>query len=1111
MAGAAATARVDVETVLLCDTLPDGTVAGVALVEPIYDTISGDRVGTRIVDPATGAAYAPAGTLQPCQPDGCNATTSVLVLCDTGTDGTATQFVRATTYDCEGALLATLDRTLDGAAYTVTGAVGVCPTAPDCESPTTPVTSVGLCLADGTPIAVTVVRDCTGAVTSEGWINLSTGAWSAGAAPAGTVACGESRSIQVSGTFCDVDDTTGDVLGLVLVEYTYDDTGAIASVRLVDAVTGGTYAPTGTVTVCPAGVEQPERDAIQLCDVAADGTVTQFVRDYARDENGAIVGHSDYTLAGTAYTPAGTVGRCCDTSVVAECTYSLPDVVTGFDLTDPAYAGCWVGAALNPTYEFGDRVTSWEATYASDTGSGSAVGFTSPDLGGVLAFTAFTPALPVNPANSSPSYVGTAVVNGVTVTLTLTGGDGVGMRTATGAELTVGGGDGFRLQFSEPVRLTLTTGAFADNSGNLHERFCGVTAETVPWPALKLADCNGDITALDGLTGEPLPAGAVLECRAPGADPCETTAVQTVRLCDLDPTVEADEDGRRCAIPFLRHLAYDCAGELHGFHDTGLDGTTPYTPVQVVDCQCESGDGLTSTIEVPWTVVSVVEDPAGLPRQDFIYTISPENDPSRVGTIRAHVSRQAGGACGAYNIDALVFSNTSAYTLTLDEVAQEMSYLRVDLLDFDGFEPVGINSGSSEPTRLGGTAGWNAAHTRIVPAENDGTGYLYWDNPPASVGWTVYNSGGGVSCSALGFQGMTVEPGGCCGGSSSEGCSDCDTITLCDVPAGGGGPVSFLRHICRDCAGAVTAVTDTALDAITPYTPAGVVTDCGAVGDCPSSYSTECWSLVTAQASYDNTRGGTCGQVDPASMAACAGNWRITSWIIDGAEQITGAPAEFVATGCGGNPDQFHGAWAAALGAIDPSSSWEAAYNGSCLFFIRTASVDPNRVYGQMVMYRTEAPAQVYTLTPASTRTEIPYTKRFTQECDGTTSVSWLDADGVEVEEPEGDLTACEGGTRPVDPSDPDDGMVVDTGVRAVTGTAVQDLAAEFADLQSVSLTVLAGAVAVTMADGSDVAIPAGVAMTWSVAKDTDTALSAASFAGADASATFLLNWTYLS
>ncbi|MFJ6565599.1 hypothetical protein ACIQMV_38320 [Streptomyces sp. NPDC091412] len=232
---------------LLCDRLPDGTVAGRVVVEAVYDTVSGDRVGTRTVDAATGTPYVPQGTLGPC------------------------------------------------------------PVSSDCAEQTTPTATEGLCLADGTPIAVTIVRDCTGAVTSEGWVNLTTGAYSAGAPPAGTVACGDSRSIAVSGTFCDVD-AGGEVVGLVLIEYQYATDGTIESVRLVDAVTGSTYTPAGTVTTCPAGeVDPPEQDVVELCDTAASGTRTPFLRDFRRDEFGAIVGHSDYTVAGAPYTPAGTV------------------------------------------------------------------------------------------------------------------------------------------------------------------------------------------------------------------------------------------------------------------------------------------------------------------------------------------------------------------------------------------------------------------------------------------------------------------------------------------------------------------------------------------------------------------------------------------------------------------------------------------------------------------------------------------------------------------------------------------------------------------------------------------------------------------------------------
>ncbi|MGC5410746.1 hypothetical protein ACPXCX_44670, partial [Streptomyces sp. DT225] len=90
------------------------------------------------------------------------------------------------------------------------------------------------------------------------------------------------------------------------------------------------------VTTCPAGVEQPERDIVQLCDTATDGTIVEFLRDFGRDENGAIVGHTDYLLDGAAYVPTGTVGRCpatpcqnCDTVVLCDTSSSPPATIAG--------------------------------------------------------------------------------------------------------------------------------------------------------------------------------------------------------------------------------------------------------------------------------------------------------------------------------------------------------------------------------------------------------------------------------------------------------------------------------------------------------------------------------------------------------------------------------------------------------------------------------------------------------------------------------------------------------------------------------------------------------------------------------------------------------------
>ncbi|MEU5834475.1 hypothetical protein ABZ820_12495 [Streptomyces diacarni] len=452
-----------------------------------------------------------------------------------------------------------------------------CQCGPDtaaCENPTQPVATVGLCLADGTPIAVTVVRDCAGAVTSEGWLNLTTGAWSAGPPPAGAVACGDSRSIQVSGTFCDVAED-GTVLGLVLIEYSYAADGAIDGVRLVDAVTGDTYTPQGEVTTCPAGIEQPERDIVQLCDVTDDESgaliPVPFVRDYARDENGAITGHADYDLDGQPYTPVGTVGVC------------------------------------------------------------------------------------------------------------------------------------------------------------------------TPQPE----------------------------------EPCAAT-VTVLRLCDLDPDVQPNEDGKRCAVPFLRHLVHDCTGALVDTRDTTPDGTTPYTPVEAVDC---GSGGVPAMVEVPWEVVSIDADPASPVGRGFVFTLSPIDDPATVGTVTVTTTSTANTSCPAEPPE-YQFRNPCTYTFTPDQALQDAAtYVRCDLRDFDTFEPV--TSLNPPPSRLGGPAYWDG--TTVRPTVNDGVGEMYYDGPPASWSYRVGNTGGGNSCSNLSFAAVSLRAEGCCAPCGGSGGGDGSGRTVQEV------------------------------------------------------------------------------------------------------------------------------------------------------------------------------------------------------------------------------------------------------------------------------------------------------------------------------------------
>ncbi|MET9818328.1 hypothetical protein [Streptomyces sp. NPDC006355] len=207
------------------------------------------------------------------------------------------------------------DVALDGVTpHVVTGTVTTCAaTAEECAERTTPAATLGLCLPDGTPLAVLITRDCDGTTTQDGWLNLTTGTYTAGPPPAGAAACGDARAFELAGLLCDTDPATGDVYGLVLVEYAYNTDGSLASVRLVDPATGATYTLQGELRRCPAdaGAELPEQDLTVLCDVQADGTSVPFVRDYRRDPaTGQITGLTDYTLDGQPYTVTGTVGTC---------------------------------------------------------------------------------------------------------------------------------------------------------------------------------------------------------------------------------------------------------------------------------------------------------------------------------------------------------------------------------------------------------------------------------------------------------------------------------------------------------------------------------------------------------------------------------------------------------------------------------------------------------------------------------------------------------------------------------------------------------------------------------------------------------------------------------
>lgn len=443
----------------------------------------------------------------------------------------------------------------------------------DCQEQTTPAATLGLCLADGTPIAVVVTRDCQGTVTRDGWIDLTTGAYSPGAPPAGAIACGDSRSIQVSGTFCDLNVATGEILGLVLIEYSYDADGAIGGVRLVDAVTGGTYTPTGEISVCPAGVEQPEQDLAVLCDTAPDGSVTTFVRDFRRDENGQIVGHTDYDLDGGPYTVAGTVGQCPQESACRDCTTQIlcdTDAMPAATIAGTAASGtlpngvvwtatgplelppnqqgdgaAWWGPALLPnpavpltTFTFDQPVTA-EFSVLMVYSTGTAAGENTAQLPAGAEPVSLPPGYTFDRATSVLRVNGT--LNDCTVLDAPT--------RENSARFRVTGVSSFAVQYlgaRTPLPACRRVGSWL--FGAVDVSFGGQFQRTT------CRDCDGEVTSvtdtlLDGATPY-TPTGTVALCGTSQAEPCRNAT--TTLLCDvslaetinvMDTVTRQDADG----------------------------------------------------------------------------------------------------------------------------------------------------------------------------------------------------------------------------------------------------------------------------------------------------------------------------------------------------------------------------------------------------------------------------------------------------------------------------------------------------------------------------------------------------------------------------------------
>ncbi|MEV5047353.1 hypothetical protein AB0N20_22625 [Streptomyces griseoincarnatus] len=596
---------------------------------------------------------------------------------------------------------------------------------------------------------------------------------------------------------------------------------------------------------------------------------------------------------------------------------------------------------------------------------------------------------------------------------------------------------------------------------------------------------TGQVVSVTDATmdGQPYtPAGEVGPCQAAGGECCPPPEpapdTEVVQLCD---TVEGAapvpflrhltyEPGSPTPVTVT---------------DTEVDGTTPYTPMGAVGsctppCRDTSSTLLCDVASLDTVTVLDTVNRAGADGwQITSFTdggctgYNPPDGPIpgpavwSDGYLSVRADRNLGTVChgwSGYDTARLRWVLTKTFTAPEDGTA----VITADAFRGDGGarvrvngEDVGLYGQWNQPAAGGSTQVPVTAGPNVVEIEVRDSGGPGWvrgrldvvmtrttqffrrqvtDCETGEVLSTTDTTLDGQPYTPTGEVGQCEPAGGeCC--PPPDPAPDAEVVQLCDRVEGAD-PVPFLRHFTYQPGAATpSTVTDTALDGVTPYTLAG---EAGLCEDCPTSFNTECVAVIDrTEASYDNTSSiggepGRCGSVqgpadntNPASspLFQCGGGpYTITSWIVNGQEVIAEGSGGRTFNGgpCGvGTPSDpgMHQNWADALTALDPTgATWIATQTDGCSWHVM--SVDgTGTVYGTMVITGDGRVISngTWTLGTAQDCEETQYTKVYTQECDGTVSVSWLDSSGVEVAAPEGEQVPCgtgcsdSGGGRGVD------------------------------------------------------------------------------------------------
>jgi len=490
---------------------------------------------------------------------------------------------------------------------------GDCPSSDGCES----FAASGVCLADGTPIAVITSRDCaTGEVSQDGWIDLTTGDFTSGPPPGGTIACGDNYSFALSGWLCDVLGD-GSVAGIALVQIERDAQGAVIGITLI-GVDGLPYVPQGTMERCPSD----DVEAEVLCDAGNGGA--PFVRFYTYSASGVIPSR-DTDLDGNPYVVVGPVDRCGDAVTIPD-PLNVEVVNTPLDVTGTVN----IGNLADPLpVEVSNFPASQTVDGVVDVGN-------FPDDTEFEILCDFPPLFP-DPLLPVLQFIRRYDVDGAgTVTVTDTELDGVtphvpyvGGRVAT-CEVgfrdfepiilcDVGaGGTQFARHYRDTAIGVLTTDTLLD----------GITPYTAIGPISVCAEVTGSgggPVAVDGtvdvgnLRDDEYEAlcdtvGSFLRRYRTDSAGVVTTAdftldgvtpyvpVGAISVCSdvVNTTVDVNVTGSDCAdaeylelvdctdTRFLRRIDRDCDGTLT-VTDTNLDGTTPFAACDPVRFASEGG------------------------------------------------------------------------------------------------------------------------------------------------------------------------------------------------------------------------------------------------------------------------------------------------------------------------------------------------------------------------------------------------------------------------------------------------------------------------------------------------------------------------------------------